>query len=91
VREFATAMLQSAVPAEPTAATAAEELDLRASVQRYEVQVILEALRQANWNRTEAARLLQIPVRTLFHKIRQHGIKKLGFGVDGTDTGPGPK
>jgi DNA-binding NtrC family response regulator len=60
---------------------AAGTLDLRAGVQRYEEQAILEALRQAGGNRTEAARRLGVPVRTLSHKIRQHGIRKLGFGV----------
>ena len=75
-REFVSTMLQSEEPKDPPAVA-----DLRESVQRYETQVILEALRAAQGNRTEAARRLQIPVRTLSYKLRQHGIKKLGFGV----------
>jgi DNA-binding NtrC family response regulator len=57
-------------------------VDFKTRMQRLEAQVILEALRQADWNRAEAAQLLQMPVRTLSHKINQHGIKKLGYGID---------
>ncbi len=77
IREFASAVLQAPVDEQPVAGA-----DLREGVQKYEMQVILEALRACNGNRTVAARRLQIPVRTLSHKIRQYGIKKLGFGLD---------
>ncbi len=60
--------------------------DLRLDVQRFEVQVILDALRKAKGNRTEAARRLHVPVRTLSHKLRQLGIKKLGFGLEDDDA-----
>jgi DNA-binding NtrC family response regulator len=89
VREFAATMLQEEEPPPPAAprpsapAALAPAGDLREGVQRYETQLILEALRAAQGNRTEAARRLQIPVRTLSHKLKQYGIKKLGFGVDG--------
>lgn len=83
LRDFTATVLQVEEP-ETTPAT----LDLREGMQRYETQVILEALRSAKGNRTEAAKLLQIPVRTLSHKLKQLGIKKLGFGLDGnTDEG----
>jgi two-component system, NtrC family, response regulator AtoC len=59
-----------------------EELDFKSRMQRLEAQVILDALRQADWNRGEAAKQLQMPVRTLSHKINQHGIRKLGYGLD---------
>ncbi len=70
VRELSATVLQAdeATPAS----------DLRDNVQRYERQVILEALRAASGNRTEAARALSIPVRTLSHKIKQHGISNKG-------------
>ncbi len=68
---------QQHVPAELT-----DAVDLRESLQRYERQVVLEALRAAKGNRTEAAKRLAIPVRTLSHKLKQLGIKKLGFGLD---------
>lgn len=41
----------------------------------------IDALRASNWNQTEAARLLDMPVRTLQHKVKQLGLKKLGYGV----------
>ncbi len=39
-----------------------------------EVQAILEALRQARFNKSEAARLLGISRRTLYRKLEQHKI-----------------
>jgi len=74
-RDFTAGVLQAEAPVPSSG-------DLREGVQRYETQVILEALRAAKGNRTEAARRLQIPVRTLSHKLKQCGIKKLGFGLD---------
>ncbi|MBL8957663.1 MAG: sigma 54-interacting transcriptional regulator [Myxococcaceae bacterium] len=70
-----------ALPAASKAPDAAPA-DLKEGVQRYERQAVLEALRAANGNRAEAARRLSIPVRTLSHKLKQLGIKKLGFGPD---------
>jgi transcriptional regulator with GAF, ATPase, and Fis domain len=61
------------------------ETDFRSAMQRYEAQLIVDALRESGWNRTAAARRLQMPVRTLSHKIRQHGIKKLGYALDGDE------
>jgi two-component system response regulator AtoC len=49
--------------------------ELRARVQEYEAQIISEALRLAGGNRTQAARQLGMPVRTLTHKIKMLGIK----------------
>ncbi len=43
---------------------------------RYETDLIVSALQQSAGNQTEAARLLQIPVRTLAHKMQTLGIKK---------------
>jgi two-component system, NtrC family, response regulator AtoC len=54
-----------------------ESADLKMKLQRYESQLILEALRTARWNQTEAARQLGMPLRTLVHKIKVLGIKKL--------------
>jgi len=58
------------------------DLDFKELVQQYELRLILEALRQASWNQSEAARRLRIPRRTLVHKMRTLGIRKLGFGQD---------
>ena len=43
---------------------------------RYETDLIVSALRESGGNQMEAARLLQIPVRTLAHKMQALGIKK---------------
>jgi len=37
--------------------------------------IILKALRQANWNRSKAAEILQINRRSLFEKIKEHHIQ----------------
>jgi DNA-binding NtrC family response regulator len=51
--------------------------DLKLKLQRYEAQLILEALRSTRWNQTEAARALGMPLRTLVHKIKAFDIKKM--------------
>src|SRR4029079_17869336 len=51
--------------------------DLRARLQRYEMQIILDALRATRWNQTEAARQLGMPLRTLVHKISALGINTM--------------
>ena len=53
------------------------EGDLKTKLQRYEAQLILDALRSTRWNQTEAARALGMPLRTLVHKIKAFDIKKL--------------
>lgn len=54
----------------------------RACMERLEANVIVEALEEAHGNQTEAARLLDMPRRTLVHKIKVLGIKKLGWGAN---------
>ena len=49
----------------------------RGCMERLETQVLVEALRQADGNQTETARRLDMPRRTLVHKI-----KVLGIGRD---------
>jgi len=44
-------------------------------VTSYEVQLIRRALQRTGWNRTAAARQLQMPLRTLMHKIQGYGLK----------------
>ncbi|MGK3992717.1 sigma 54-interacting transcriptional regulator [Sorangium sp. So ce1024] len=56
---------------------------LKARLQRYEAEVIVAALRRTGWNQTEAARALGIPLRTLVHKLKALGIKKLGYAPAG--------
>ena len=58
----------------------AEPVDFKERIKQqtraYETEIILEALRRASGNQTEAARLLKMPVRTLTHKMKELGIKK---------------
>jgi DNA-binding NtrC family response regulator len=51
-------------------------LEFKERVKQYEIQLILDALRRAEGNQTQAARLLKMPLRTLVHKIKMYGIKK---------------
>jgi DNA-binding NtrC family response regulator len=50
--------------------------DLRGQLAEHERRLILGALQRCRWNQSEAARLLQIPRRTLTSKMRLHGIRK---------------
>ncbi|MEW5848274.1 MAG: sigma 54-interacting transcriptional regulator [Myxococcota bacterium] len=59
------------------------ELDFKALVQRYETRLIVQALHATGGNQTLAARRLRMPLRTLVHKIKTLGIKKLGYAAPG--------
>lgn len=56
---------------------------LREAMKNPERQVILEALRMANWNRKEAADLLGISRSTLYNKMRDCGIELKKAGKSG--------
>jgi DNA-binding NtrC family response regulator len=64
------------VHAAATEEPADEPGDYKEHVRRYEAELILRALHKANGNQTEAARALNLPLRTLVHKIQTYGIKK---------------
>ena len=49
---------------------------VRQQTQKLETEMIVEALRRTNGNQTEAAKLLNMPVRTFTHKMKELGIKK---------------
>jgi two-component system, NtrC family, response regulator AtoC len=49
---------------------------LRDEMQRYETNLLVQALERHGWNQTAAAAELKIPVRTLAHKIKELGIRK---------------
>ncbi len=53
-----------------------EPTDYRDHVRKFEVELILKALRKHDGNQTEAAKTLNLPLRTLVHKIQTYGIKK---------------
>ena len=48
---------------------------LRDQLRRFEAQLILNAMRACDFNKTRAAEHLGIPVRTLSHKIQALGLK----------------
>ncbi|HEY1959115.1 MAG TPA: sigma 54-interacting transcriptional regulator [Polyangiaceae bacterium] len=49
---------------------------VRQQTRALETEMIVEALKRANGNQTDAARLLKMPIRTLAHKMKELGIKK---------------
>lgn len=56
-----------------------EGYDLRGEVERYEGQLILDALRKVRWDRVAAAETLNLPLRTLARKMASHGIRKVSY------------
>jgi DNA-binding NtrC family response regulator len=63
--------------------------DFKGMMQRYEAEVIVEALRCEGWNQTRAARRLDMPLRTFAHKMKVHGIrKKLGYELEDGEQEP---
>jgi DNA-binding NtrC family response regulator len=51
-------------------------LDFKTLVRRHEADLILSALHRCGWNRTRASEQLEVPLRTLMHKIQSLGIKR---------------
>jgi DNA-binding NtrC family response regulator len=51
------------------------DVDFKDRVREFETRLILSALKVSQWNQTEAARRLRMPLRTLVHKIKAYGIK----------------
>lgn len=51
-------------------------VEFKERVRQYETDLILDALRRASGNQTQAAKLLRMPLRTLVHKIKTYGIQK---------------
>ncbi len=51
-------------------------LDYKSRLHRFEQELIVGALEDAGWNRTEAANGLGMPVRTLSHRMKKLGIEK---------------
>ena len=54
-----------------------ELLDFKAEMAKHEIDVILRALELTNYNQTEAAKRLKMPLRTFVHKLKVHDIRKL--------------
>ena len=54
-------------------------------MEQFERETIVEALRDADGSQTEAARRLDVPLRTLQHKIKALGIKRGHYAVGAPD------
>jgi two-component system, NtrC family, response regulator AtoC len=54
-----------------------EPADFKAQMTRAEIQILVNALERTAWNQTEAAHRLQMPLRTLVHKIKKLGIQNM--------------
>lgn len=50
--------------------------DFKERVQQFEIRLILDGLKRARGNQSEAARVLGMPLRTLVHKIRAYGLTR---------------
>lgn len=72
-------------PAEEMGKGQAESLKER--LENAEAQFILEALRASGWNQTEAAKQLNMPLRTLQYKIKAFGITKIGYKLGESKPG----
>jgi transcriptional regulator with PAS, ATPase and Fis domain len=48
--------------------------DFRQKVASYEKVLLLEALNKSNWNRNRVTEQLNIPRRTLYHKMKKYGL-----------------
>ena len=51
------------------------DLDYHGALERFEKDLILRALNKTRWNRSKVTRLLGIPRRTLYHKMKKFGIE----------------
>ena len=77
LREMAQTLLKQIDQLEGTIAArgAAPRADLHTEVQRFESEVIRDALRKTGGHQRRAARLLGVKVSTLNAKIRRYGIR----------------
>ncbi|MEZ4309590.1 MAG: sigma 54-interacting transcriptional regulator [Polyangiaceae bacterium] len=70
---------KEALAAEDPVAGEAEGGGLREQMDRFEAKLLWDALRRGNGSQAEAARLLQVPLRTLQHRLKAHGIRRGGY------------
>jgi two-component system, NtrC family, response regulator AtoC len=57
------------------AAPQADAMDLPAATRQLEIQLIQQALQQADGNKSRAARLLNISERSLWYKLQAYQLK----------------
>ena len=71
--------VRAAQPKAATTAALAPKKRFSDQVRNVELELIRDALRRADNNQTQAARLLDMPLRTLVYKIRAYGLRKLDY------------
>src|SRR5262245_35893134 len=74
VREAALTLLREVESLRRTQQTTGENLGLHEEVQRYEIELIKQALHRTRGNQRRAAKLLGVKVTTLNCKIKRFGI-----------------
>lgn len=73
VQNFQAAGPQTILPVtNPTSRTILDETTLKAASIDAEYEMIIEALKQANFNKSKAAKLLNIDRKTLYNKMKQY-------------------
>ena len=80
LRKPAAARAASVAAAAPHRGPVRLEGTLKELMERGEKEILIEALRQCGNNQTEAARLLDVPLRTMQFKIKHHSVKRPGYG-----------
>ena len=77
--DFPAALQSSALPvrlARTPPGQAPESINFREEVDRFEQQLLLQALLQSNWNKNKAAELLQLNRTTLVEKLKRKKIQR---------------
>lgn len=74
VRELANYAERFVLGLAPTLESAAQDLDMRSQVERFEADLIERTLAMSNGRVSEAVERLQIPRKTFYDKVRKHGI-----------------
>ena len=60
----------------PTPKASAGELPMKERLQRFEAELLLEALEENDWNQTKTAQALGVSLRSLVYKIKTFGLSK---------------
>ncbi len=71
-----------AAPAAQPAGDGLRQAGLKQTVQQYEADLILGALRRAGFDRPAAAKELGLPLRTLSHKMKVYGLRPVDLATD---------
>ena len=76
IEHLPTSIRYSQEESAPIAAPTASDAALRDVLKKVEREHIVATLKKTNWNRTEAAKILGIDYKTLYNKMREHGINE---------------